>query len=57
MKTTKKIYTLELSELDIEVLLRALGERQNRVAARNESTKVLDIMIERIYRCMGVRLD
>lgn len=53
---TGKKYQLELSELDITILLEALGKKQNECYDRGLSTKAVAILIERIYRVMGVRL-
>lgn len=50
-KGRAKCYTLEVSELDITLLLEALGHKEAR--APSEATRIL---IERIYKAMGVRL-
>lgn len=61
MKTSEgkiklKKYTLELTELDIEILLKALGSMQHHQYDTGQSSKAVTYMINRIYRCMGVKL-
>lgn len=46
-------YQLQLSELDIKILLEALGRKE---IVEGES-KAVRVLIERIYRAMGVKLD
>lgn len=57
MSNGKKIYTLELSELDMKVLLECLAMKQAAKFQVGESTKTIDILIERAYWAAGVRLD
>lgn len=52
-----KIITLELTELDVEVMLQALGAKQISCYEHRVSSKPVDILIERIYRALGVRMD
>ena len=51
-----KIITLELTEMDVEVLLSALGMKQVSCYDNRVSSKPVDIMIEKIYRKLGTRL-
>lgn len=53
---SNKIYTLQMSELDVEILLKALGGEQIRCEDSRRPTKAVRILIERIYRAMGVRI-
>lgn len=53
---TKRKYNLKLSELDVKILLEALGAQETRHLDRRESTKATRVLIERIYRAIGVRL-
>lgn len=59
MKTSegKKTYTIELTEIDITILLEALGAKQNSHFDRGIPTRAITYLIDRIYRAMGVRLD
>jgi hypothetical protein len=52
----QKVVTLKLSELDVEIVLKALGDKQNRLEQAREPSKAVRIVIERIYRALGVRL-
>lgn len=52
----KKI-VLQLSELDVTILLEALGDKQNRNYDKGIPNKAVAYLIDRIYRAMGVRLD
>lgn len=52
----KIVMTLELTELDVQVLLEALGDKQNRCYDQGFSSKAVKFLIDRIYRKMGVRL-
>lgn len=55
-KVTVKKYTLELTELDIEILLKALGAMQHHQYDTGMSSKTTEVMINKIYRAMGVKL-
>jgi hypothetical protein len=46
-------FTIKLSELDANILLEALGKKQI-VTGETRATRIL---VERLYRAMGVRLD
>lgn len=50
-KSRARSYDLRLSELDLTVILEALGHKQTR-----SPSKATQILIDRIYRAMGVRL-
>lgn len=52
----KKKITIELSELDLSVLLVALGNEQVRRENTRRNIRAIAILTERIYRAMGVRL-
>lgn len=55
-KLEKKLYSVQLTELDIEVLLGALGYMQNHQYDTGKSTKGTAYLINKIYRAMGVKL-
>lgn len=57
MTDQTKIIKLELTELDVTILLEALGAKQINHYDRGLSTKGIDILVDRIYRALGVRLD
>lgn len=50
-KSRAKTYNINFSELDLTVILEALGHKEARAPS-----KCNRIVIERIYRAMGVRL-
>lgn len=50
-KSKVRDYTVKLSELDITIILEALGHKESRAPS-----KCNRILIERFYRAMGVRL-
>lgn len=52
MVKRKILMTLELSEIDVNILLEALGVKQS-----THPSRAVEILIELIYRKMGVRLD
>lgn len=52
----KKKYSLKLTELDVKILLEALGAHQIVQENRRQQTKATRILIDRIYRAVGVRL-
>lgn len=52
-----KKFEVKLSELDIKIVLEALGNHERMHANNRESTKATRNVIDRIYRAMGVRLD
>ena len=58
MKTSegKKLYTLELKEFDIELLLKALGTYQQRQYDSGLSSRWTEKLINKVYRAMGVKL-
>ena len=58
MKTSegKKQFTISLTELDIKILLEALGKMQNHQYDTGMSTKGTEYLTIKIYRAMGVRL-
>ena len=58
MKTSegKKLYTLELKEFDIELLLKALGTYQQRQYDSALSSRWTEKLINKVYRAMGVKL-
>lgn len=49
--------SLDLTELDVQIILESLALKQMRQMDINQSTKAVDILIERIYRALGVRFD
>lgn len=51
-----KVISLELTELDVTILLEALGAHEITQLERRASTKATRILIDRIYRKLGVRL-
>lgn len=55
-KLQVKKYVLEVTELDIEVLLKALGAMQHHQYDTGQSSKTSEYMINKIYRAMGVKL-
>lgn len=58
MKTSEgKKMVVELTELDIKILLEALGRQEIVHLENRESTHATRIVIDKIYRAMGVRLD
>ena len=58
MKTSegKKLYTLELNEFDIELLLKALGTYQNHLYDTGSSSMWIEKLINKVYKAMGVKL-
>jgi len=53
---TKQKYSMKLSELDIQIMLEALGAHQIVQENRRQSTKATRILIDRVYRAIGVRI-
>lgn len=51
-----RVYTVELSEMDMKIVLEALGYKQIRMAEKRLSTRAVEMVIERFYRAMGIRL-
>lgn len=51
-KSRTKNHTITLSEIDLCLILEALGHKEARAPS-----KATRIVIERIYRAMGVRLS
>lgn len=51
-KGRAKVYDCKFSELDLTIILEALGHKESRTPS-----KATRILIDRIYRAMGVRLD
>jgi hypothetical protein len=54
---TKQKYILRMSDLDVEILLKVLGDTLNRRAERSGGdAPAVRYLIDRIYRAIGVRL-
>lgn len=53
----KKIISLQLTKLDVTIMLEALGAKQIACYDARIPSKSVDILIERIYRALGVRMD
>lgn len=51
-----KKYTIKMSQKDLEVILEALGLLHNNNTNNRIGTKPIDIVFEKIYRALGVRL-
>jgi hypothetical protein len=57
MAGTVKKYAVELTEVDIEILLSAIGAAQMRALDAHRKTKPYEIITNKVYRAMGVKLD
>ena len=57
MAVRKIVATLELTELDVIILLEALGMKSHAMADNRQPTRAIQILIDHIYRAMGVRMD
>lgn len=52
----KIVATLDLTELDVKILLEALGLKQNNMLDARQGTRSIQILLDKLYRAMGVRL-
>lgn len=52
----RTVMTLELTEMDVEILLAALGAMQSREFEAGRSGRGPGILMEKIYRKIGARL-
>lgn len=48
--------TVSFTELDLQIMLEALGTKQNQCYDKGMNSKAVQIVIEKIYRAMGVHL-
>lgn len=53
---TKK-FILELTELDMTILLEALALKEMHQRDSRLSTKAVRFLTDRVYRAMGIRMD
>jgi len=51
-----KKYTIELNEVEMTLVLKALGLRQQNAWDRKENAKPYEWLINKIYKSMGVKL-
>lgn len=52
----KKKVTIELTELDLKIMLEALGQHENSQHDRRLEAKATQIVIQKVYRAMGVNI-
>ena len=55
-KQLKHKIHVELTELDMETILKALGDAQNRYSETGRDSKTIRYTIDKLYRAMGVRI-
>lgn len=55
-KTISKKYTIQLTELDIKLLLEALGKHQQYQWDNRYSSRATENLITKIYRAMRVKI-
>lgn len=55
-KLIQKKYNITLTELDIKLLLEALGKHQQFQWDNRYSSRATENLITKIYRCMGVKI-
>lgn len=52
----KIVATVNLTEFDVEIMLKALGAQQHQLQDTHQPSQHISILIEKIYRAMGVRI-
>lgn len=56
MKKRAIVATVALTEFDVELLLKVLGSAQNHAHDHGQPARPIEILMEKIYRAMGVRI-